>query len=306
LSNPPLVSIVLATYNGAKYLAAQLDSLLNQTYGYTEIIICDDASTDNTQTIIKDYAEKNNNISYYFHVTNIGVNKNFEFGFLKAKGNFIAVADQDDIWLPHKIETQLKLFTTNNVVLTHSTSIRFTGDKIPTKTVKKITHLFEGNDVRKLILRNSVSGHNIIFKTALLQQLLPIPSNIYYDWWLVQTAACNGFVAATNNVLAYQRAHEQNVTIKKRHTVFQTKAEYEERKNALQAFLKLKGLEKLDYEFINQTFEHFLTLENKTFSLSLYKYLLKNRKILFYYKKGLITFFSQRKAAKRMSYKISI
>src|ERR1700749_3753483 len=103
----PLVSVVLCTYNGDKYLEAQLQSVLTQTYSSLEIIICDDGSTDSTQQLISSYALKDARIRYFFNEKNTGVNKNFEQGFLKAAGEFIAFADQDDIWKPEKIQKQL-------------------------------------------------------------------------------------------------------------------------------------------------------------------------------------------------------
>jgi len=299
-----LVSIIIATYNGEKYLEAQLASIAKQTYKDIEIIICDDDSTDGTKKIIKDFAETNPHVFYYLNVNNIGVNKNFEGGFVKARGEFIAISDQDDIWLPNKIEEQLKLFTSEEIVLTHCLSARFSGTALPSKKYNYSSKLFEGNDVRKLLLRNSVSGHNIIFRKKLLDKILPIPKDIYYDWWIVQTAACNGNITASNKILAYQRAHENNITIKARTSVFQTQEEYDERITALHLFLKLKGLPESDKKFIEDLIEAFKKLETFTFSKELYNYYLKNRNILFYHKKGLLKYFSQKKAALRMSYKV--
>jgi glycosyltransferase involved in cell wall biosynthesis len=298
-----LVSIIVATYNGEKYLLEQLNSIANQSYKDIEIIICDDDSKDGTKNIIKTFAENTPSVYYYLNVNNLGVNKNFEEGFLKAKGDFIAIADQDDIWLPHKIETQMALFTGEAILLTHSMSVRFSGSSLPTKKIQNITNLFEGNDVKKLLFRNSVSGHNIIFRKILLKQILPIPTGIYYDWWIVQTAATNGMVAATNKVLAYQRAHDTNITVKKRTTINQSLSEYEERKLALNAFLTLKGLKENDKLFIEETIKYFLLLENVPFSDELFQFLLKNKKTFFYFKKGVFKFLSQRKAAKQMSFK---
>jgi glycosyltransferase involved in cell wall biosynthesis len=298
-----LVSIIVATYNGEKYLLEQLNSIANQSYKNIEIIICDDDSKDGTKNIIKTFAENNPNVYYYLNVNNVGVNKNFEDGFLKAKGDFIAIADQDDIWLLNKIETQMALFTSQDIVLTHSMSVRFSGNDLPTKKYQNITNPFEGNDVKKLLLRNSVSGHNIIFRKALLKQILPIPTGIYYDWWIVQTAAVNGTVAATNKVLAYQRAHDANITVKKRTAINQSLSEYEERKLALNAFLTLKGLKVNDKLFIEETLKYFSLLNDVQFSEKLYQFLLKNKETFFYYKKGLFKFLSQRKAAKQMSFK---
>ena len=300
----PLVSIIIATYNGEKYLQEQLTTIINQTYKNIEIIICDDDSTDGTIGIVKNFSKNNSNVSYFISEKNKGVNKNFENAFLKATGDYIAISDQDDVWLPSKIEEQLKLFTSEEIVLAYTSSVRFSGAILPTKKYNYSSNLFEGNNVRKLLLRNSVSGHNIIFRKQLLQQILPIPENIYYDWWIVQTAACNGIVAATNKVLAYQRAHENNITVKKRTTINQSTNEYKERKIALKAFTELKGLKDDDKKFIEETLQYFLLLENTNFSQPLFSFLMKNKDHFFFYKKGILKYFSQKKAAKQMSYKV--
>ena len=300
----PLVSVIMTTYNGEQYLRPQLETVLTQSYKNIEIIICDDFSTDNTREIIKDFADADKRISYYFNELNLGVNKNFEQGFSKAKGDFIAIADQDDIWLPGKIEEQMALFTANEIVLVHSISVRFSGETFPIIKKASSVNLFAGSDVKKLLLRNSVSGHNIIFRKKLLSQILPLPKDVYYDWWIVQAAACAGKVAGTSKVLAYQRSHDYNVTVKERTTPNQTEAEYAERKNALQAFIRLKGLKENDRKFIEVLRIKFLQLENRSFSPELYRFLMQNREIFFFYKKGLLRYFSQRKAALRISRKV--
>lgn len=301
----PLVSVIMTTYNGEQYLGTQLETVMAQSYKNIEIIICDDFSTDNTKELIKKFAAADKRVSYCFNEFNLGVNKNFEQGFLKAKGGFIAIADQDDIWLPRKIEEQMSLFTADDIMLVHSISVRFSGEALPIKKKAASVNLFEGSDVKKLLLRNSVSGHNIIFRKKLLSQILPLPKGVYYDWWIVQTAACNGKVAGTSKVLAYQRSHSSNVTVKERTTADQTEAEYTERKNSLLAFIHLKSLKKHDRKFIEVLTKKFLQLENRSYSPELYSFLLQNREIFFFYKKGLLRYFSQRKAAMRMSRKVS-
>ncbi len=299
-----LISIIVATYNGENFLLEQLNSIAAQTYKKYEIIICDDNSTDNTKKLVLDFASKHKNVFFHFNKKNLGVNKNFEQGFLKAKGDFIAISDQDDIWLPNKIEKQIKLFKTEQIVLAHSTSARFSDNILPSKNKNSTAVLFSGNDVRKLLLRNSISGHNIIFRRSLLPKILPVPENIYYDWWIVQTAACNGLVAVTNKILTYHRFHDNNITLHKRNSVYQTLREYNERKIALNLFLELRSLSEADRQFIEDLKTYFETLEDQRFSKQLFHFLMKNRNILFYYKKGILKYFSQKKVAYRMSFKV--
>ena len=101
----PVVSIALCTYNGEQFLKKQIDSLLNQTYSNLQIIICDDASQDDTKAILEDYSDSR--IKKIFNHKNIGYIKNFEQAINLCKGDFIALCDQDDIWKPEKIETML-------------------------------------------------------------------------------------------------------------------------------------------------------------------------------------------------------
>src|SRR5687767_13263616 len=104
----PLVSIALATFNGQRFLAEQLDSLLRQTYSNLEIIISDDGSTDATVNIVASYAAAYPHIFVYRNTGEKGVASNFQHAIRQCKGDLIAFCDQDDIWLPGKIEKLVK------------------------------------------------------------------------------------------------------------------------------------------------------------------------------------------------------
>jgi glycosyltransferase involved in cell wall biosynthesis len=304
-NNLPLVSIIVATYNGEKYLLEQLDSIANQTYKNIEIIVCDDCSSDGTEKIIKAFAENHKRVFYYLNMSNQGVNKNFEQGFLKATGDFIAISDQDDIWKPEKIEQQMLLFTKEDIILAHSGSLAFRDNGLPPN--KKLlfgSKQMTGNDPKKLLLRNTIAGHNIIFRKKLLPHILPLPENVYYDWWLCEVATCYGEIAATNQVLAYQRHHDQNLTLYHRTTKKQTIREYIERINAIKAFITIKGLKESDKKFMKNLLSKMETLEKRNFSIKLFYFLLKNTATFFFYKTKRIPYLSYIKAAYRMSFKV--
>src|SRR5687767_14186749 len=99
----PLVSVVLCTWNGDRFLKEQVDSILSQTYENFELVISDDASTDGTKEILKAY-EAHPKTKIFYQENNIGLIKNFAFATEKSKGNFIAYSDQDDVWLKNKLE----------------------------------------------------------------------------------------------------------------------------------------------------------------------------------------------------------
>ena len=98
------IDILLATYNGEKYLKEQIESILNQTYSNIRLIISDDCSTDKTKEIIKEYEEKDDRIISYSHEKNLGYVKNFEFLLSKVENEIYMLSDQDDVWLPIKVE----------------------------------------------------------------------------------------------------------------------------------------------------------------------------------------------------------
>ena len=106
------VDILLATYNGEKYLSEQIDSILSQSFKEFRLLISDDCSTDNTRKILEKYASKDNRIKIYFQKQNLGVIKNFEFLLKKVENKYYMFSDQDDIWKEKKIEKSLKVITT--------------------------------------------------------------------------------------------------------------------------------------------------------------------------------------------------
>ena len=105
--NNDTIDILLPTYNGEKYLKEQLDSILNQTYKNIRLIISDDCSKDSTPKILEEYRKKDERIELYLQKENIGVVKGIEFLLKKVKSNYYMLADQDDVWLPIKVEKSL-------------------------------------------------------------------------------------------------------------------------------------------------------------------------------------------------------
>ncbi len=116
-----LVSVIIPVYNSEKFISYTLESVLGQTYRNLEIIVIDDCSTDKSADIIKMYMENDSRIKYYKQDMNSGVAAARNTGVECALGRFIAFVDSDDIWLPTKLERQLKLFDAHvNVPLTYT------------------------------------------------------------------------------------------------------------------------------------------------------------------------------------------
>ena len=105
-----LVSVIMPTYNCAKFMGETIESVQKQTYTNWEIIIVDDCSNDNTEEVVNKYIEKDNRIEYYKFEENQGAAKAMEF----ASGSYMAFLDSDDLWKSDKLEKQLKFMNDNN------------------------------------------------------------------------------------------------------------------------------------------------------------------------------------------------
>ena len=103
----PKVSVIILTYNRATLLRRALQSVLNQSFGDFEIIVVDDASVDGTKDVMRDMSD--NRIQYVQHKQNMGEGRSRNTGLAKAQGQYIAFLDDDDEWLPEKLELQVSL-----------------------------------------------------------------------------------------------------------------------------------------------------------------------------------------------------
>ncbi|MCR4432905.1 MAG: glycosyltransferase [Caldiserica bacterium] len=104
-------SVCIATYNEAKFLKEQIESLLHQTILPDEIVVSDDSSSDDTPRILEEYQNRHPRLFRIFlHKDNLGFVGNFERCLKEARGDFVVLCDQDDIWLPEKLEKQIRIF----------------------------------------------------------------------------------------------------------------------------------------------------------------------------------------------------
>ena len=111
----PLVSIITPTYNSQMFLEQTIDSIVNQTYKNWELIIVDDASSDNTVNIINNYVSEFKNIHLIQNEINLGAGVARNKGIQAAKGDFIAFLDSDDLWNPNKLKVQIKYMIKNHL-----------------------------------------------------------------------------------------------------------------------------------------------------------------------------------------------
>jgi glycosyltransferase involved in cell wall biosynthesis len=293
----PLVSIVMGTYNGKEYLKQQMHSLLAQTYSSLEFIINDDLSTDGTYEILKDYAAKDSRIKLLQNHRNVGYNLNFEQAMKRAEGEYIAIADQDDIWEEEKIQHLMGAWHDEELALLHSPSALFkTGSEIDWKSVSSRVP-FRGTDVRKFFIYNHISGHNMLFRRSLLEQALPFPGGMYYDWWLAAVACCNGGIGYVDKVLAYHRLHDTNASgFSEKFIPF-----YKHVLETLPVLLTIRNLPQQAKKFGEQLLERYKALEQAQYSFRLHLFILTHARIIFSFKKKRFPFFSYLKHSARIS-----
>lgn len=174
-----MISVCIATYNGEKYIREQLESILMQLNDNDEIIISDDSSTDKTLDVITAYNDKRIKIfsGNHFHSPIF----NFENALKKAKGDYIFLADQDDIWITNKVGKMMEALQQYSLVVSDC--------YVVDKDCKIIRNSFferiPSPNVVKNLIKNNYLGCCMAFRREVLTKALPFPKNIaMHDIWL--------------------------------------------------------------------------------------------------------------------------
>lgn len=216
------VEILLATYNGEKYIEELLESIKKQTYQEISLLIRDDGSTDNTVDLIErslsgwDRPWRWASIS----MTTSGVINNFTALMSDSKADYMMFADQDDYWLPEKVEKTLGemkrlevLHGINSPLLVHSDL------EVVDQSLNRIASSFWGytkinpslNTLNRLLIQNNVTGCAMMINRHLLSLALPIPKEaLMHDWWLALVAAAFGAIGIVLEPTIRYRQHGKN------------------------------------------------------------------------------------------------
>ena len=203
------VQILMSTYNGEEYIREQLDSILGQSYPDVDILIRDDGSTDDTYVIVKEYEEMHSNIRAY-QGENIGVNRSFFELLTKSDGDYVGFCDQDDYWLPEKIEKAVE----------HLEQMQGPALYCGAKTlVDENLEPFEeqqDTDIRpafeNAVIESMCSGCTTLMNRELvdiIKERLP-EDVIHHDWWCYMVATYLGSMYYDKNSYIYYRQHGGN------------------------------------------------------------------------------------------------
>jgi glycosyltransferase involved in cell wall biosynthesis len=222
----PRVSVALCTRNGAYFVRAQVASILRQSHPVDELVISDDASSDDTIEIIRsevaDHAKAGGReiaLTVLRNKVPLGVTRNFEQAVLATTGELIALCDQDDLWRSDRVETIVAAFTDPAVQLVFSDARLVDGDGAPlgdslfatlSMTSRERRQLRSGSAFDALLGRNLVTGATVVFRRELLGLAVPFGSSWVHDEWLAALAAAEGGVRMLEAELIDYRQHGRN------------------------------------------------------------------------------------------------
>lgn len=203
-----MVSVCLATFNGSKYIVRQLKSILSQLGDNDEIIVSDDNSTDDTCDLLVSFNDKR--ITVVKNSGNKGPVSNFENALKVAKGDYIFLSDQDDIWLPNKVSVMCAGLINNHLVLSNC-------EVVDKELVTLISSFFDYRNSKPgfwiNMYKNSYIGCCMAFRREVLNYVLPFPKSIHmHDWWIGLLVELNGHVEFIEQPLMKYVRHGNNAS----------------------------------------------------------------------------------------------
>ena len=167
----PKVSVIIPTYNGQRYLAHTLESVLAQSMPDLEVIIIDDGSTDNTPGLVQDFIKRDQRVRY-FRQGRLGVSAARNRGISESRAEFIAFIDHDDLWQPGKLEKQLALFAADpGVALVYARTMIINESGRPKGMVGGLVRPQRGNCFEKLLEGNFIPLSSAVVKKDALEAL---------------------------------------------------------------------------------------------------------------------------------------
>lgn len=219
-TKPPKISVALCTYNGAKFLSEQLESIKNQTRLPDEIVVGDDCSSDKTVEIIEDFARTVPfPVELKINEKNLGSTKNFEQTISRCGGDLIFLSDQDDIWLAEKIAVIEKEFKNNSnlgMVFSDAELIdensNLLGSNLWDFTITKneLRDIKTDKSFEILLRRNVLTGATMAFRANLREKFMPILQDVpglIHDGWIALFCAIYNDITFIKKPLVQYRQH---------------------------------------------------------------------------------------------------
>ncbi|MBP9648878.1 MAG: glycosyltransferase [Paludibacteraceae bacterium] len=214
-----MISVCMATFNGAKYIKLQIDSILPQLSADDELIISDDESTDGTINIITSYQDarivllhhqKDEKLRLQTCASFRFATSNFENAIRRAKGEYIFLSDQDDVWHPNKVERMVQAMRSSVAVQCNCNVIDDSGNELQAE-------LFPSQPFSANLLYNIKAmpflGCCMAFRRDILRWVLPFPKGLLaHDFWIGAIVTQKGKIEYLPEVLHFYRKHGNNVS----------------------------------------------------------------------------------------------
>lgn len=230
IDHPPTVEILLATYNGERFLRQQIESIIQQTYPHWRLVIRDDASTDGTVALCESFQKRDARITLLRDgLGNLGLVRNFGRLLSLSTAPYLMYCDQDDVWLPEKVEVQLEVLRELEEELgTGAPLALYTDAWVVDANLQPIADSLlayinrpasDPVDARDLCLQGNCYGCTMMLNRALADLVGDFPpGTISHDWWTGLTAATFGRLGFIETRLVRHRRHTSNVSATKRHS----------------------------------------------------------------------------------------
>ncbi|MEY9951158.1 glycosyltransferase family 2 protein [Leifsonia sp. EB34] len=212
--------MALCTHNGARFVREQLTSVLAQSAPVAEIVVSDDASTDDTEAIVAEALEGcAAEVRVLRNEPAVGVTRNFEGAVKRTSGGLIALCDQDDVWHADKIRSAIDALDASGALLAHSDANLVDERGAPLgRTLfqwlevspEELAQEQTADGFAVLLRRNLVTGATVVFRRELLDAALPFPDEWVHDEWLAIVAAATGRVVAVERPTIDYRQHGSN------------------------------------------------------------------------------------------------
>jgi len=219
------ISVALCTHNGAAYLSAQLESIIRQSVPPQEIVISDDASHDGTRAIVTSFrdecARSHPSIAVKFieNEQPLGVTQNFQQAVLTCTGDYIALSDQDDVWLPDRLAVSRAAMESRGLSLVGGDARlinaegRDTGETLFGSlgiSPRELKEMHSGRGFDALLRRNLVTGATAMVSRRTVELAVPFPHPWVHDEWLAIIAAATGTIDLIERQLIGYRQHGGN------------------------------------------------------------------------------------------------
>lgn len=205
-----MVSVALPVYNGAQYLAEQLQSILTQLRPEDEVVAAYQQCGDASLAILHDFQRRDSRVKIFLNQKS-GVTANFELAISQCKGDYIFLSDQDDVWLPGKRDRVVAAFRRSGADLVIHDAVH-TDEKLHRQAETFFEIYPIGPGVWHNIVKPRMSGCCMAFTKEFRDKLLPLPEIYGYDQWVNVLAECCGKVEYLDEVLLLHRLHGDNVT----------------------------------------------------------------------------------------------